>query len=332
MIDQERDSLFLIKQAEVLYNRLPENHIKRSRIDKFIRIKKAGYRGEKNLLYHLSILNKERYTILNGIRLEQNEQAFQIDTLLLSTNYALIIEAKNYSGSLHIDPFTNQLIQNNANKEKSYPNPVIQVKRHQLLFGKWLESHKYPTLPIEYLVAFQEGNSIFKTEKMNKQIFNRIIYSENIHDRINKFEQVYRVNVLDEKRVRKLKRQILHQHTPKKINIFQQFNIHPSELFSGVECPACHSFGMRKIYAGWKCPYCLCKSKDAHEKAIGDFLLLNNSITNQQCKQYLHLSSSKSAFRLLKSLNLSYSGNNKDRIYYKDKHTHIRKEASQTSL
>jgi hypothetical protein len=66
---------------------------------------------------------------------------------------------------------------------------------------------------------------------------------------------------------------------------------------------------MTRLKGKWQCPICHSKSKDAHLEAIEDFFLLfQPSITNTKLRHFLHLSSSDTAARLLKAMNLPYSG------------------------
>lgn len=316
MTEKERKIPLRLRQVEALYNRLPKNHIKRSEIETERAIRRAGFRGEKNLDYHLSFLSTPNdYTIFKDIRMEEHK-TFQIDTLLISPYFSLIIEVKNYSGILHIDPHTHQLIQNNGQNEKGYPNPVLQVMRQQKQLKDWLQKQKFDLYPVEFLVAFHEGSSIFKTSLMDKRIFNRIIYAENILHKVKHFERMYQIKVMDDRRIRKLKKLIIHHNRTVFLNILEQYGVSITEIISGVQCPNCQSFIMKYISASWTCMNCHTTSKTAHVKAIEELLLLNQFATNQQCRDFLHLTSSDTTYQLLKHLHLPFLGVNKGRRYH----------------
>lgn len=90
MTEKERKIPLRLRQVEALYNRLPKNHIKRSEIETERAIRRAGFRGEKNLDYHLSFLSTPNdYTIFKDIRMEEHK-TFQIDILLISPYFSLI--------------------------------------------------------------------------------------------------------------------------------------------------------------------------------------------------------------------------------------------------
>lgn len=66
--------------------------------------------------------------IFHGIRLTNGKYFFQIDTLILSAKFALILEVKNFSGTLFFDPQFKQMIQTTLNgEERGYPHPIEQA-------------------------------------------------------------------------------------------------------------------------------------------------------------------------------------------------------------
>jgi len=146
MTQNARPRPLRLRQVEALCNRLHPKHPKRLEIEKERSIRRAGYRGELNVDYHLSFLPpKHPYTIIKDFRLK-NLHNFQIDTLLISPYFSLIIEVKNITGNLHIDPHTKQLIQNH---EQNYSNPIEQANRHQKQLREWLANQKVKSFPIE---------------------------------------------------------------------------------------------------------------------------------------------------------------------------------------
>jgi hypothetical protein len=314
--ENERKVPIRLKQAEALRNRLPTHHKRIPEIESEIARRRAGFRGEQNLDYHLSFLpDSNSYAIFKDLNLK-DRHTFQIDTLLISPYYALIIEVKNYSGILHIDPHTKQLIRKKGQNVDGFPNPILQAIRHQKQLKNWLQKEKFESYPVEYLVAFHEGNSIFKSDQMDKRLFNRLIFADNIHNKLNQFERIHQTIGLDENRIRKLKKRIMNQNKPTLPDILKKYDISVLELVSGVQCPVCSTFGMKRISGSWKCVNCNSTSKTAYVKAIEEFLLLNHSITNKQCRYFLHLTSSNTAYRLLKDLQHPSFGENKHREYY----------------
>jgi len=118
-----------IRLNEALIRRIPAAHPQRSTIEGDLAKRRAGYRGEQSLDYYLSHLPDKEFTILHDLRLFNGSTYFQIDTLILSPYFALIIEVKNILGTLLFDETFNQFIRTRNEKEEGFPNPLIQAKR-----------------------------------------------------------------------------------------------------------------------------------------------------------------------------------------------------------
>jgi hypothetical protein len=74
---------------------------------------------------------------------------------------------------------------------------------------------------------------------------------------------------------------------------------------------------MKRVFSKWICPHCQSSSKDAHIQAIHDyFFLISSTISNKQCRDFLHLASEMTAYRLLSEMNLPHNGITKGRIYF----------------
>lgn len=111
MIIKERPIPYIILLLEALLRRIPKNHTKRLQIENDLNKWWASYRGEQSVDYHLDILPKDDVSILHSPRLNNNQNYFQIDTLLLFTKLIIIIEIKTFSGKVYFDKKNNQVIQ-----------------------------------------------------------------------------------------------------------------------------------------------------------------------------------------------------------------------------
>ena len=108
MIVQERPIPIRIQKNEVLLRRLPKNHITRAAIESELARRWSGHRGEQAVDFPLSKLPESDYLIFHGMRLTNGQFYFQIDTLILTAYFALVLEVKNYVGTLYFDPVLNQ--------------------------------------------------------------------------------------------------------------------------------------------------------------------------------------------------------------------------------
>ncbi|PKG22089.1 nuclease-related domain-containing protein [Niallia nealsonii] len=118
-----------ILQLEALLRRLPSNHSKFPLVKKELNMKLAGYQGEKNLLFPLSFIDDKKYSILHDLRLSDGNHYFQIDVLILSKKFALLLEVKNYAGELYFDTEFHQLIRKKEESTSALPYPLTQLKR-----------------------------------------------------------------------------------------------------------------------------------------------------------------------------------------------------------
>jgi Nuclease-related domain len=144
MIVKKRERPVLIDQLEALLRRLPNEHPKRRQILEEYNKVMRGYRGELSLNYPLSFLLEDQYYILHDVRLFDGIHYFQMDTLIASKKFFLIIEVKNIAGTLTFNTEFPQIIRSTEEKEEAFPDPVNQVIRHRLQLENWLERNNLP--------------------------------------------------------------------------------------------------------------------------------------------------------------------------------------------
>lgn len=69
MILKKKRKPWLLVKLEALERRCPASHFKRPALDDDLERRRAGYRGEQSLDYHLSFLDSTVFRILHDIRL-----------------------------------------------------------------------------------------------------------------------------------------------------------------------------------------------------------------------------------------------------------------------
>ncbi len=317
MIKKELKIPMRIKKLGALLKRLSETYPKfKENSDEYHR-RMSGYRGEQSLQYYLTFLKENNYFIFHNLRLPDisGKHFFEIDILLISPTFILIIDAKHYRGELYFDGKFDQLIQIYTDTKKSYPCPVAQITRHQHQLKRLLETFKIPSIPIETLVIFTNPNSIINASTDFKH-YNKVIKSPSFIQKIELFEKRNREEVLDRKHLLKLSRILLKLHTPHDQDILAQFNIKQDDLIKGVRCPKCNKIPMKRTPRSWHCAHCSYVSKIAYLKSIADYsFLIGNTITNQKLCDFLRLSSRTGAKTIFKTLHLEHKGDLKSRIY-----------------
>ena len=318
MLIKERKVPLVILILEALCRRLAPNHPNFQEIKEELGRRWAGYHGEVAFDYYLKYLPKEKYMILHDLNLPDGEYNCQTDTLLLTSEYALVIEVKNMAGKLLFDTENEQFIQINNEKEKGYPYPIAQAERHQEYFRKLLAEHKFPSIPIEYIVVISNPYATYVvTGKNAHKVKPRICKADVFQNKIRFFENQFTKPVFDTKDLRKLCRLLMKMNTVPTNFVLRKYGINKSALFPGVFCPLCNQFPLERKKSKWFCPSCNIYSKDAHIDALMDyFLLIDTKITNEQFREFCHLASPHASKRLLQSANLIFSGTKKGRAYF----------------
>ncbi len=302
MIMKERGIPLAIQTLEALARRLPLHHPSYEIIKSNLAKDKAGLRGEQSLDYYLQELDQESFGIFHDIRLTSSNYPFQMDTLILTNHFALIIEVKNISGTLHFDQKFNQLIRvSQDGREKGFPDPFSQVSQQQKRLQDWLNKEKLPLIPIETLIVMANPTTIIKANSsLSTQ---KLCHANRLPDKIRIFENRYKQEVLSTKNRRKLQKTILKKWLPANIDVTKRYNITKADIQPGVICPSCSSSPMARIHGAWSCRHCSTTSKEAHLQAIEDyFLLISPAITNGELRRFLGLESRYTAKRLLAHL------------------------------
>ena len=303
-----------------LLRRLKKNHPKRQLIAEELSGREAGYQGEENLDSQIDQLLGGKYIIFHELNLTDGNSTYQIDNLLISSQLALIIEVKNMTGELTFDSVNDQFYQKIGDKIKGYTDPVTQAQRHQSYIKKLLVENNFPPVPVDYLIVINNQYAVLSFIGTSTEVRSRICKSHSFHKRVPLIENNYTEKILKDKDLRKLSRLLLKMNTPPTNYILEKYDIKISELLTGVICPSCSHLPMIRKRKQWFCSSCKNYSKDAHIQALEDyFLLINTTISNQQLRDFAHISSPDTAGRILRSSNLISNKSNKGRIYHHEK-------------
>ncbi|MEH7334247.1 nuclease-related domain-containing protein [Neobacillus drentensis] len=307
-----------IQKYEALLARLQPNHPILPTVLAEYKTWLAGYKGEKSLVFYLSMLPDPKYLIFHNIRLLLGKYFFQIDYLILCEAFVLVLEVKNRIGEYFFEKYLNQATLKYNGQDERVKNPVLQARLQAMKLKKWLQKHNCPDIPVYHLFVNSNGKATIRVERGNEQILQNICNSESLIEKITQIANYNKKEILDLKEIRKMKRLILTNHTPEDFEILNHFHLLPNDIPSGVQCPPpCNFIPMKYEYGTWICPNCQFKSKTAHIQAIYDhFLLIKPSITNSELRQLLHINSPSVANKLLKKMDLTFSGRKKSKIYF----------------
>ncbi|MGG3641280.1 nuclease-related domain-containing protein [Bacillus gobiensis] len=194
MIIKERKYPISLQKLEAILKRLPKKasfSAKRALIEEEFLKQKAGYNGEQSIDYHLRLLPDKKYFILQDLRLANKYGYFQIDTLILSQHFLVILEIKNIRGTIYFDDDFNQLIRSVDGKEEGFLDPMLQISRQQSELMHWLsnENNIFTNVPIETFVVISNPSTIIKSSSSNVFIKETVMHGSFLPQRIKRASQ-----------------------------------------------------------------------------------------------------------------------------------------------
>ena len=316
MIVKPREKPLSILKLQALLRRLPPSHPKVPMITSDLRKREAGYKGECSIDYSLSFLDEKEYWIFHDLRLRDHQYFFQVDTLIMTSKGIILIEVKNMKGTLHFDSELHQLIRSLDGEEQAFPDPLLQVQRHEEQFKRWLQNQKVKLPPIYSLIVISNPQTIIRLSPRDRKLQEKILHREYLHFKILQINESLKEPVLQEKEKKKIGRLLKRNHTAEEFSVLSRYGLEKEEVIQGVICEECGTVPLLKCRKGWSCSKCDMLSRDAHIPALNDYkLLFGDSITNGQLREFLVIPSSGEATRLLRSLNLQSDGKTKGKVY-----------------
>ncbi|MGM7721478.1 nuclease-related domain-containing protein [Metabacillus sp. Hm71] len=317
MIIKKRAIPLSVQKMQALLRRIPPNHPKHLIIKENLSKRLSGYKGETYLDYPLSFLSEKDTYILHDLRLKDSANYFQLDSLIITPNYMLILEVKHIVGTIYFDQVFHQLIRTLDGNETVLENPMIQISRQEMQLEKWLQNNRFPKVPILSLVVFSHPKALLRTSPKDQELGHKIIHRHLLPTKFLQFEKEYPEECLTKKEIKKMIKCIRDQDTPFDQPILEQYEIHYDELQKGILCPSCGHCPMVRDYGKWCCKKCNNQGKDLHIEALRDYyFLFGPEITNKKARDFLQISSPYLASRLLHSMNMKNIGVTKDKIYY----------------
>lgn len=250
---------------------------------------------------------------------EQNE-CFEIDILLLTDCFFLLLEVKNWYGTLYVDQERQIIRVGDDGQEAGMPNPFSQVKLQSHRLKKWLNRHDFDVeIPLLNLVVIAFPSTIIKPLTSGTAIPSNLVYSNQLPFFLKKLAHNYPCPLLTIEQFAAIQQKITGEHRPQTVDILDRFNLSKDDLIWGVFCPDCHTSSMTKTYGGWTCSICSHRSKNAHLTALRDYqLLFGERITNRETRTLLKLDSADAAKNVLRKCRFDYIGENKKRVYLLD--------------
>ncbi|MGB5945440.1 nuclease-related domain-containing protein [Paenisporosarcina sp.] len=293
-----------LEGLQALSKRLPESHPQRETIDKKIRMKTAGIRGELNLVKVF-----ENYTFLDEIYILHDVSFYstgraQIDCLVITPNFALILEVKNIAGDMSFLVGTGQISRVLENGQiDHFESPMVQIDRNSDLLFDWF---RLKDIHMPILGAVVLSNS---TQKVNVQPNQHpVLFLGEIPSFIKR--QIKNQNTIEPNQAKIIAEMLVEAHQPfNPFPICDRWHVDTACLKKGVFCTKCCEGMMKRSFRTWICEACFHRDPYAHIQAIKEwFMLIGGEITNKKCREFLGVQSHQLVSRLLKEMNLIIEG------------------------
>lgn len=292
----------------------------------------AGYAGEIKVDRYLESIDfAERVHIFADLQLSINPKfAIQIDTLILTPSSVFILEIKNIAGTLTYIP-------NPPHFECTYEDkksividcPIMQLDNNRTGLDMWLERNGFPIQSTGMIVMANN-----KTSVKNAPPGMPIMYAKHLplYFRTKEEGKAALTDSQYYSLIEKL-RQDQQQYNP--YPLCERYRIDKTHINKGIICSACNIKIDRVNHMVWICPACKLKTKHPFAEGLKDwFMLMKNTISNEECRDFFQLKDKYAANYILKSLPLKRIGKSRATLYtwdYKISPSTIQKRKTPTS-
>lgn len=189
LIDTEKlKTPIVVKEATEVIQRIEQyknvlnktaDPVEMNRINEQIKLLELGLKGEKSVLFELQNAFLPLH-ILHDVRIVHNDFKAQIDFVVLTRKFILLIEVKNYYGNILInekDEFVRQVYKGNKLVfQEGFYSPVRQVERQAEVFEAYMKEMGAVTrTPIKSVVVFTNNRTVINTKKASKHVQDKIV-------------------------------------------------------------------------------------------------------------------------------------------------------------
>jgi hypothetical protein len=311
---------------ERLLARLPDNHHQHKTISNKLYQTKAGYSGE---LIVDRILNEIDFpqgsAIMKNLTVEINPHfRAQLDTLILTPKRAILLEIKNYAGTVLFDDASGKTTKISPDGEtEKYDCIIHQLDRAANAVEKWLVQ-KHIHLPVEPILVMANQ----RTEIPEMPISMPLKFAKQLPRYIRGLpDEPDEPDILTPRQIAAAANRLYtNQFKWKRIPACEKYDIPSFELKKGVLCLNCNAVMPRTRGRTWICTPCGKSNKGALEQAVADwYLLISPTLKNKQLRQFLELNSKSAASIIFRQLRLNRNGTPPGTIYTWDYKLPLRK-------
>lgn len=293
---------------ESLATRLDMQDVEFERIQEEIYRVQAGLAGEEKLHYTLS-----DYQFKQDVRIFYdfqclNERGFshQIDALVVTACFVLIIEVKHISGTLIYKPDVHEFSRlSHDGISTNFTNPFDQAYRHQLFIEQYVSSLGMQ-LPVTSVVV----NTNLRA-KLDASLFELpIFHVSGLPLFLEKLQQHYTVECVHLAEICAHLEKIACRLPVKR-------QVARDRIRNGVLCEPCGLKPVMHYTRGyWVCEVCGCRDKEAVWLSLQHYrVLVGPHITNREFREFVGISSEEAASKILKRSGMKRIGKNRGAYY-----------------
>jgi len=292
--------------------RLPSHHEKYPAILEKLDQISAGHYGEVRTDRFIEEVQfpQQQLLIIPDLHTRiHSKRHIQIDTLILTNSYMLVMEIKNITGTLRFKKEPNQLVRiMDSLEEKSFACPLTQLDRNVDGIKNLFPNTK---IPIIQALVFPSQNTIIEDAPTNHHIF----FAKQVPLFIQSLNN--QTSILSDNQFNQMANQFMKMNnnfttTP----LCEHMKINSEILKKGVLCKNCNSKLQRKSLQTWFCKVCFTTEKNPIPSNIEDlFLLIKQELSIKDCMHYLEINSRYTIYNSLQKMKVGKSGYKKSTKY-----------------
>ncbi|MFD1032973.1 nuclease-related domain-containing protein [Metaplanococcus flavidus] len=298
-----------IRQLQNLLQRVPSVHPLFPQWTEKLRRMSAGFHGELRVdTLWQEIPIEGPHFFLHDLFILKPSASHQIDTLLVTSRFILLLEIKSIAGRLDFDPQLRQFSRTNKDGTvDGMRNPDDQLRRHEKWVQNFLAEYKV-SLPVIGAIVFTYPSSIVKSRPANRII----IQASGLPYLVDQLLAKYPVDLLSTRKTRQLASRLLEMHSERALRDLDV----PVELRKGVLCGKCPGSIMTYHYKKWTCPNCSLVEPSAYLRTLEQYrMLIKPFISSREFRDFTGIESVSIASKLLKESKMTFQGSFKDRVY-----------------
>lgn len=293
--------------VEALKNRIRMDDLDAPTIEnEFYRLE-AGLSGEQKLKRMLSDYHfkTDAHIFYNYECMNSKGFTHQMDALLITPNFVLVMEVKQMSGTLFYKPTLHEFFRVQDQISENFLNPFDQAYRHQLFLEHQLKAWQI-SIPIYHVFVLANYRA-----KLDDSLINfPIMHMSGIPRFI---EKLYKQHPKPRANITFLQNQLeqLYKQLPPRRTIEKH------RLRKGVLCKNCDYVNEMHYKQGYFiCPVCLIKSREAlYETLLQYQILVSPRISNKEFRDFFNIQCVHIASKILAKAGLEKHGTNKGAYY-----------------